>query len=29
MRVTKLPAFEKEYGEDGDFFASVRQTRFG
>ena len=29
MRVTKLPAFEKEYGEDGDTFASVRQTRFG
>jgi DcaP outer membrane protein len=29
MRVTKLPAFEKEYGEDGDFFGSVRQTRFG
>jgi hypothetical protein len=29
MRVTKLPAFEKEFGEDGDFYASVRQTRFG
>jgi hypothetical protein len=29
MRVSKLPAFEKEYGEDGDFFGSVRQTRFG
>jgi len=29
MRVSKLPAFDKEHGEDGDFFGSVRQTRFG
>jgi hypothetical protein len=29
MRVTKLPAFEKEFGENGNFFASVRQSRFG
>jgi hypothetical protein len=29
MRVSKLPAFEKEYGENGNFFAGVRQSRFG
>jgi hypothetical protein len=28
-RPTKLPAFEKEYGEDGNTYFSVRQTRFG
>ena len=29
MRVTKLPSFEKEFGEDHNTFAGVRQTRFG
>jgi DcaP outer membrane protein len=29
IRPTKLPAFEDEFGEDGDFYAGVRQTRFG
>jgi hypothetical protein len=29
MRVTKLPAFENEFGRDHSTFASVRQTRFG
>jgi hypothetical protein len=29
LRPTKLPAFENEFGEDGEWFASVRQTRFG
>ena len=29
QRPTKLPSFENEFGEDGDFFFSVRQTRFG
>jgi len=29
MRPTKLPAFKDEYGTDGNFFFSVRQTRFG
>jgi hypothetical protein len=29
MRVTRLPAFEKEFGEDNSTFAGVRQTRFG
>jgi hypothetical protein len=29
VRPTKLPAFEGEYGEDGEWFASVRQTRLG
>lgn len=29
VRPTKLPSFENEYGEDGRFFSSVRQTRFG
>jgi len=29
VRPTKLPVYENEYGEDGNFFASVRQTRLG
>ena len=29
VRPTKLPAFENEFGEDGHFFAGVRQSRFG
>jgi hypothetical protein len=29
MRPTKLPAFENEYGEEGNTHFSVRQTRFG
>ena len=29
IRTTKLPSFEGEFGADGNFFASVRQTRFG
>jgi hypothetical protein len=29
LRPTKLPAFENEYGEDGRWFAGVRQTRLG
>ena len=29
MRVTKLPSVENEYGEDGSFFAGVRQSRLG
>jgi len=29
LRPTKLPAFENQYGEDGHFFAGVRQTRLG
>jgi hypothetical protein len=29
LRPTKLPAFEDEFGEDGDWFASVRQSRLG
>ena len=29
MRPTKLPSYEKEYGEDGRFFSGVRQSRFG
>jgi hypothetical protein len=29
VRPTKLPAFENEFGEDGQTFWSVRQTRFG
>jgi hypothetical protein len=29
LRTTKLPSFEDEYGEDGSFWASVRQTRLG
>ena len=29
MRVTKLPSFENEFGEDRNVFAGVRQSRFG
>jgi hypothetical protein len=29
VRPTKLPSFENEFGEDGHWFASVRQTRLG
>jgi hypothetical protein len=29
MRPTKLPAFENEFGADGNTFFGVRQTRFG
>ena len=29
MRPTRLPAFENEYGEEGNTYYSVRQTRFG
>jgi len=29
VRPTKLPSFPKEYGEDGRWFSSVRQSRFG
>jgi hypothetical protein len=29
LRTTKLPAFEDEFGSDGNTFFSVRQTRFG
>ena len=29
MRVTKLPSFEGEYGNNGNTYFSVRQTRFG
>jgi hypothetical protein len=29
LRPTKLPAFENQFGEDGHFFAGVRQSRFG
>jgi hypothetical protein len=29
LRPTKLPAYEKQYGEDGRFFAGVRQSRLG
>ncbi len=29
LRPTKLPAFENEFGADQNWFASVRQTRFG
>lgn len=29
LRPTKLPSFEDEFGEDGNWFSSVRQTRFG
>ena len=28
-RPTKLPAFPNEFGENGNFWASIRQTRFG
>ena len=29
LRPTKLPSYENEYGEDGHFFAGVRQSRLG
>ena len=29
LRPTKLPAFDNEYGKDGRWFSSVRQSRFG
>ncbi|QLC67938.1 hypothetical protein LPB248_00215 [Flavobacterium sp. LPB0248] len=29
VRPTKLPAFENQYGVDGNYYASVRQTRLG
>ena len=29
VRPTKLPVYKNEFGEDGNFFASVRQTRLG
>jgi outer membrane DcaP-like protein len=29
MRVTRLPAFEKQFGEDHNTFAGVRQSRLG
>src|SRR5678816_1357981 len=29
MRVTKLPSFEGEFGEDHNAFAGVRQSRLG
>lgn len=29
IRTTKLPAFTDEFGKDGRWFSSVRQTRFG
>jgi len=29
IRTTKLPAFEDQFGEDGNTYFSVRQTRFG
>lgn len=29
LRPTKLPSFEEEFGEDGEFFAGVRQSRLG
>ena len=29
LRPTKLPAYENEFGEDGHFFAGVRQSRLG
>jgi hypothetical protein len=29
VRPTKLPAFENQFGEDGRFFAGVRQSRLG
>jgi hypothetical protein len=29
LRPTKLPAFPNEYGEDGHYFAGVRQSRLG
>src|SRR5688572_3287838 len=29
MRVNRLPSFDKQFGEGGNTFAGVRQTRFG
>jgi hypothetical protein len=29
VRPTKLPSFEDEFGDDGNFFSSVRQSRLG
>ena len=29
MRVSRLPSFDKEFGEDGQAFAGVRQSRLG
>lgn len=29
MRPSQLPAYENQYGADGNFYASVRQTRLG
>jgi hypothetical protein len=29
VRPTKLPSYEDEYGPDGNYYASVRQTRLG
>jgi hypothetical protein len=29
LRPTKLPSFEGEFGDDGNFFSSVRQSRLG
>jgi hypothetical protein len=29
VRPTKLPSYENEYGEDGHYFAGVRQSRLG
>ena len=29
MRVSKLPSYDRQYGEDGVAFAGVRQSRFG
>jgi hypothetical protein len=29
LRPTKLPAFEGQFGEDNNFYAGVRQSRFG
>jgi hypothetical protein len=29
LRPTKLPSYENEYGEDGRYFAGVRQSRLG
>lgn len=29
LRTTKLPSYENQYGNDGNFFAGVRQSRFG
>ncbi|WP_228519060.1 DcaP family trimeric outer membrane transporter [Flavobacterium sp. LC2016-12] len=29
VRPTKLPSYKDEYGVDGSYYASVRQTRFG